>query len=74
MRVMNPEKVKKILENDPNLTKHEIVQERLLLTASTEELQKLMKAHANDEDFFGESSEWKRVQPKDANDSDVIGP
>ncbi len=74
MRIMNPEKMKEMLENDPNLIKYEIVQDRLVLTASTEELQKFMKAHANDEGLFGEPSELKRVEAKDANDPNAIDP
>jgi len=64
MRVMNPDKTKEILKNDPNLIKHEIVQDRIVLTASTKELQKFMKAHANDEGLFGEPGELERVKPK----------
>ncbi len=67
MRIMEPDNVKEMLENDPDLIKHEIVQDRLVLTASTKELQKFMKAHANDEGLFGEPSKMKRVQPKDPN-------
>jgi hypothetical protein len=64
---MEPDNVEDMLENDPNLIKHEIVQDRLVLTASTKELQKFMKAHADDEGLFGEPSKMKRVQPKDPN-------
>jgi hypothetical protein len=67
MRIMEPDNVEEMLENDPNLIKHEIVQDRPVLTASTKELQKFMKAHANDEGLFGEPSKMKRVQPKDPN-------
>jgi len=67
MRVMNPDNLEEMLENDPNLIKHEIVHDRLVLTASTKELQKFLKAHANDEGLFGEPSKMKRVQPKDPN-------
>jgi len=74
MRTMNPDKMKEMLENDPNLIKYEIVQDRLVLTAPTKELQEFMKAHANDEGLFGEPSEWKRVQPKDPNDANAIDP
>jgi hypothetical protein len=56
-----------MLENNPNLIKHEIIQDRLVLTASTKELQKFMKAHANNEEIFDELSEMKRVQTKDPN-------
>jgi len=74
MRIMNPDKAKEMLENDPNLIKHEIVQDRLILTASTKELQEFMKAHANDEGLFGEPSELKRVEAKDTNDPNAIEP
>lgn len=74
MRVMNPDKMQEMLENDPNLIKHEIVQDRLVLTASTKELQEFMKAHASDEGLFGEPSELKRVQFKDPNDPNAIVP
>ncbi|MFZ2146756.1 MAG: hypothetical protein WAV28_05995 [Sedimentisphaerales bacterium] len=67
MRVMDPCNLKEMLENDPNLIKHEIVHDRLVLTASTKELQEFLKAHANDEGLFGEPSKLKRVQPKDPN-------
>jgi len=67
MRIMDPENVEQMLEKDPNLIKHEIVQDRPVLTASTNELQEFLKAHANDEGLFGEPSKMKRVQPKDPN-------
>jgi hypothetical protein len=67
MRAMNPDKIQKMLENDPNLIKHEVVKDRLVLTASTEELQKFMKTNANVEDFFGEATEYKRMQSEDPN-------
>jgi hypothetical protein len=67
MRIMEPDNVEEMLENDPNLIKHEIVHDRLVLTASTKELQEFLKAHANDEGLFGEPSKMKRVQPKDPN-------
>lgn len=74
MRVMNPDKTKEMLKNDPNLIKYEIVQDRIVLTASTEELQKFMKAHANDEGLFGEPGELERVKSGDPNDPDAAGP
>jgi len=74
MRTMNPDEMKEMLENDPNLIKYEIVQDRLVLTAPTKELREFMKAHANDEGLFGEPSEWKRVQPKDPDDANTIDP
>ena len=74
MRTMDPDKMKEMLENDPNLIKYEIVQDRLVLTAPTKELQEFMKAHANDEGLFGEPGEWKRVQPREPDDPNAIDP
>jgi len=67
MRIMEPDNVEEMLEKDPKLIKHEIVQDRLVLTASTKELQEFLKAHANDEGLFGEPSKMKRMQSKDPN-------
>jgi hypothetical protein len=74
MRVMNPDKTKEILKSDPNLIKYEIVQDRIVLTASTEELQKFMKAHANDEGLFGELGVLERVKSADPNGPNPPGP
>jgi hypothetical protein len=74
MRIMNPDKMKEMLEADPNLIRHEILEERdsqILLTASTEELQRFMIEHATDEGLFGEPSDMRRLEPKDPN---VIDP
>ncbi len=67
MSLLRPGGLEDMLENNPNLIKHEIVQDRLVLTASTKELQKFMKAHANNEEIFHEPNEMKRVQSKDQN-------
>lgn len=73
MQMMNPDTIKQMLKNDPNLIKHEIVEEdRIILTASTEQLQKLMKKHANDEDFFGDTTEFKRLQLQEPNEPNDI--
>lgn len=67
MRAMNPEKLGRMLENDPNLIKHEIVQkDRIVLTASTKDLQQFMKKHASVENFFGDASDFKRLQLQDS--------
>ena len=73
MQMMNPDTIKQMLKNDPNLIKHEIVEEdRIILTASTEQLQKIMKKHANDEDFFGDTTEFKRLQLQEPNEPNDI--
>lgn len=67
MRMMDPEEMQGMLKNDPNLVKHEIVEDRIVLTASTEQLQQFMKEHANDEGLFGEPSDLERLKSKDPN-------
>ena len=62
MRVMNPDKIGEMLEDDPNLLKHEELEDRIVLTASTKELQKFMKKYANIEEVFGDASELKRAK------------
>ena len=69
MRTMNPDTVKKMLEKKPELVKHEIVHDDMvLLTAGPKELQKFLKEHANDEDFFGDAGEFERYVPDDDDD------
>jgi hypothetical protein len=63
MRMMDPEKMEDMLKNDPNLIKHEIVENRIVLTASTQQLQQFIKDHANDEGFFNNASDMKRLDP-----------
>jgi hypothetical protein len=64
VRLMNPEKIEKMLEDDPNLLKHEKVKDRIILTASPKELQKFMKKYANVYDVFGDPGDLKRVEPE----------
>ncbi len=64
MRVMNPEKIEKMLENDPNVLKHEKVEDRIILTASPKELQRFMRKYANVDEVFGDPSDLKRVEPE----------
>ena len=69
MRVMNPDKLKEILEDRPDLIKHEILEDRIVLTASTKQLQKFMLKHAEDEGLFGEPTTLERAGAKDAEES-----
>lgn len=72
MRAMNPDKLGKMLANDPNLLKHEVIKDdRVVITASTQQLQQFMKQHANDEDLFGEPTDLKRIEPNEPNAPDV---
>jgi hypothetical protein len=65
MQAMNPEKLQEMLKAKPDLIKHEVVEDRIVLTASTKQLQKFMIEHANDEGLFGEPSDLERIEPKD---------
>jgi hypothetical protein len=77
MRLMSPDKMKEMLEANPNLIKHEILEERdsqILLTASTKELQRFMIEHAKDEGLFEEPSDMRRLELKEPNEPDATEP
>lgn len=75
MRAMDPEKMKEMLESDPNLIKHEVLREqdsKIVLTASTKELQRFMLEHSEDEGLFGEATELKRLKIKDTDEPNAV--
>jgi len=77
MRTMEPDKMTEMLESDPNLIKHEVLEEqdsKIVLTASTKELQRFMIEHAEDEGLFGEATELKQLEIKDTNEPNAIDP
>jgi hypothetical protein len=61
LRMVDYEKVEKMLENDPNVIKHEIADDRIVLTASTEELQNFVIKHV--ETIFADASDDKDDSP-----------
>jgi len=63
LRAIDAGEVGNLLEDDPNLLKHEEVDNGLVLTASTEALQVFMLAFGHDEDLFGEATELTRQVP-----------
>ncbi|MBN2129862.1 MAG: hypothetical protein JW741_10215 [Sedimentisphaerales bacterium] len=63
LRAIDAGTVGDLLEEDPNLLKHEEVDDRLVLTASTEALQAFMLALGHDEDLFGDATELTRHVP-----------
>ena len=73
MRAMDPEEFGKMLKKDPGLIKHEIIDEdRIVLTASTEQLKQFMAEHAKVEGLFGNPSELKKtLEPVDPNITDM---
>jgi hypothetical protein len=71
LRVMDYDKVSEMLKENPNLLKHEVVEDRIVLTASTEQLQKFAVEYANEVGVFAEATELARRQPLYA-DEDLI--
>ena len=69
IRAMTPDTLEQMLKEKPKLIKHEIIDDRLVLTASPKELQAFLKAHADDEDFFGDALELSRYVPTDPNEA-----
>ena len=69
MRAMDPEKIAKMLKEKPDTIKHEIVEDRVVLTASPKELQAFLKAHADDGSVFGDSEEFGRYVAAEADGS-----
>ena len=67
LRFMDIEKFTKRLEKEPKLIKHELVEppvedsRKIILTASTKELQDFMLKHANDENVFAKPIIMKRI-------------
>jgi len=73
LRFMDVDKFTKRLEKNPALLKHEVLKDgeaKIVLTASTKELQEFMRKHAKDEGVFGEASDMKRMLPQDGNKLD----
>jgi len=54
LRMMDYDEVEDMLEDDPDAIKHEVVDERIVLTATTEQLQEFVIAHV--ETIFGDDS------------------
>lgn len=63
LRAMDYDKVSKMLQEDPNLLKHEVIEDRIVLTASTEQLQEFIVEYANEEGVFADATELTRRQP-----------
>lgn len=66
--------MKKLLKEDPNAVKHEFVEDRLILTASTKELQAFVLKYADDNRVFSEEIVLTRKKAKTSNKSDMTDP
>jgi hypothetical protein len=70
LRVMNPESLDKLLKAEPNAVKHERLEHGdIVLTASTEELQKFMIKYGTDEklELFGKPKKACKLHRGNAN-------
>jgi hypothetical protein len=76
LRMIDYDKVKKMIEDDPNVIKHEVVDDnRIVLTASTEELQDFVIEHV--ETIFDDSDDSSgaiRLEPLYSDDNIVVDP
>jgi hypothetical protein len=52
MRLTNKDEMERLLEDEPNAVKHTFIEDRLILTAPTKELQKFILKYADDERVF----------------------
>ena len=65
MRLTDDDLMNKLLEQDPNAVKHAVLAEdRVVLTASTKELQAFVLKYADGDKLFEEPGILKRVKPK----------
>jgi hypothetical protein len=70
--MMDHDNVKKLLQTEPNLIRHEVLEGmdgKIVLTASTDELQKFVVKYVSDPNIFGCGAILKRKiqEPKDPN-------
>jgi hypothetical protein len=63
LRQMDMNRVGDMLKHDPDLLKHEVIDDRVILTAPTEQLQEFILNHTNTEGVFGLPLELIRRQP-----------
>ncbi len=52
MRWANVDKIQELLEKDPNAVRHEVLEDTVVLTASTKELQRFVLKYSDDEEIF----------------------
>lgn len=64
IRWTNEDEMEKFLKEQPNALKHELVEDRIVLTASTDELQKFVLKYADDKRIFPEEAVLTRKKDK----------
>ncbi|MBW8039881.1 MAG: hypothetical protein FVQ85_07785 [Planctomycetes bacterium] len=60
---MDVDEVSNMLKADPNILKHEVIEDRIVLTAQPKELQDFMLKYADTEDLFSDPLELTRREP-----------
>lgn len=74
MRWVTNDAIKRLLKEDPNAVKYELVEDRVILTASTRKLQAFVLKYADDSKVFSAEVVLNRKEPKEPtepNDIDV---
>jgi hypothetical protein len=72
MQLTDDEEMETLLKEDPNAVKHEIVEGKPVLTASTKELQAFVLKYADDERLFSEEIVLSRKKPEEPADPNRI--
>lgn len=73
LRMIDYDKAVKMIENDPNVIKHEVVDDdRIVLTAGTEELQNFVVEHV--ETIFSDETSATKLEPLYSDNNIVIDP
>jgi hypothetical protein len=66
-RLTQDHKMKELIKADPNAVKHTIIEDKLILTASTKELQAFVLKYADDNRVFADEIVLSRVKTTDPN-------
>jgi len=74
MHLTDDDEMEKLLKEDPNAVKHEVIGDRFILTASTKELQAFVLKYADDNRVFTGEIVLSRKKTKNPNDPDCMEP
>ena len=70
IRIMDPDKIDKMLKKDPKLIKHEIIDNQIVLTAPTRQLEQFIAKYSAGEELFGDIIGMERL-PSEPNDTSI---
>jgi hypothetical protein len=74
MRLTDDDKMEELLKEDPNAVKHTSIEDKLILTASTEELQAFVLKYADDSRVFPDEIVLNRRETEKTNTLKAIEP